>query len=193
MNCRPFYGFTLIELMITLSIAALVMTLGVPSFHNTILENRMISDFNTLVAALNLTRSEAIARNLPVTLCKGNTDGTACDSGASWKSGWIIFTDWQPPLGSLSDNGNTTVCEAGEDCLLRTLEPLSGSYKIMFTNPDPYVSYDPMGSSQGSAGTFVFCDDRGVKFARGAVLSTNGRLRITKSIEQSRYSQCVQQ
>nr|MCU0735737.1 GspH/FimT family pseudopilin [Methylotetracoccus sp.] len=78
-------GFTLIELMIALVVMALVLTLGVPSFRNIILDNRQVSELNVLVAELNWARSEAVARNAPVTLKR---------SGSSWNDGWQIFVDY---------------------------------------------------------------------------------------------------
>ena len=78
-------GFTLIELMIGLAVAALVLTIGVPSFRNIILDNRLtMTEVNTFVADLNLARSEATARNTFVTV--------KALSGTEWNKGWQSST-----------------------------------------------------------------------------------------------------
>lgn len=83
-------GFTLIELMITLVLVAILATIGVPSFVNFIANNRLTVQANELVSALNLARSESIKRNLRVTVCR-SANGTGC--GGTWNNGWIVFVD----------------------------------------------------------------------------------------------------
>ena len=79
-------GFTLIELMVTVSILATVLAIGVPSFRSLIENNRIRSVTNDLVAALQFARSEAVKRGIPVTLCS-SSDQASC-SGA-WINGWV--------------------------------------------------------------------------------------------------------
>lgn len=75
-------GFTLVELMITIAVLAVVMAIAVPSFQAVINRNRLVSASNEVVAALQLARMEAIRRNSRVELCP-STDGTSC-SGSAW-------------------------------------------------------------------------------------------------------------
>lgn len=86
------YGFTLVELMITLALAAIVLTLGVPSFNQTIRTNRVATQVNELVTALNLARSEAIHRGTAVTVC-ASADQATCSGSNDWRTGWIVTTD----------------------------------------------------------------------------------------------------
>ena len=67
----------MIELIVTMVVAAIVLTLGVPSFRELINNNRLTSGANEFVTALNLARSEAIKRSVRVTVCK-SADGTTC-------------------------------------------------------------------------------------------------------------------
>ena len=80
-------GFTLIELMVTVSVLALLLGIGVPSFRATIQGNRVTAVSNDLVAALQFARSEAVRRGENVTLCSSN-DQVTCSGG--WVDGWVV-------------------------------------------------------------------------------------------------------
>lgn len=82
-------GFTLVELMITIAVLAIVMAFAVPSFNDMTLGSKLRSQANDLVAGAALARSEAIKRNQPVSLC-ASSNGTSCTG--SWSQGWIVIT-----------------------------------------------------------------------------------------------------
>jgi type IV fimbrial biogenesis protein FimT len=84
-------GFTLYELMVTLAVAAIILSFGVPGFMSFIDNNRATTDANDLITALNLARSEATRRGAPVTVCR-STDGAICSAGTDWSVGWIVRT-----------------------------------------------------------------------------------------------------
>jgi len=81
-------GFTLVELMVTLAVLVILLTIAAPSFQNVTLGSRLSSYANSLVASAHLARSEAIKRNAVVTLCV-SSDGTSCGAG-DWAQGWIV-------------------------------------------------------------------------------------------------------
>jgi type IV fimbrial biogenesis protein FimT len=85
-------GYTLIELMVAITIVAILLGIGVPSFREFTRSNRITAAQNDLVTSLNLARSEALRRNRPVSVC-ASTDGTACGVDTDWISGWMAFTD----------------------------------------------------------------------------------------------------
>ena len=85
-------GLTLIELMITLAIAALLVSVAVPSFVTMVQRNRVATVVNSLVGDLQFARSEAIKRGLPVSLCP-SSNGSSCLGTSAWHSGWIVFPD----------------------------------------------------------------------------------------------------
>ena len=83
-------GFTLVELMVTVAIAAILVMIGVPAFNDALLSSKLNSLSNNFVASVHLARSEAIKRNDTVTLC-ASASGTTC--GDDWSDGWKILAD----------------------------------------------------------------------------------------------------
>jgi type IV fimbrial biogenesis protein FimT len=83
-------GFTLIEMMVTLAVAAILSMIAVPSFRNASLSSQLRSSANDFVATANFARSEAIKRGAAVTMCV-STDGSSCAAGG-WEQGWIVLS-----------------------------------------------------------------------------------------------------
>lgn len=82
-------GFTLIELMVTVSVIAILAMVAVPSYNEAMLGSKLNTLANNFVASAHLARSEAIKRNTAVTLC-ASSDGSTCTAGASWHNGWVV-------------------------------------------------------------------------------------------------------
>lgn len=86
-------GITLLELMVAITVLAVLLGVGVPSFNSVVRNNRLATQANEFVTALNFARSEAGKRGLPVSVC-ASSDGATCEAGApDWETGWIVFTD----------------------------------------------------------------------------------------------------
>jgi type IV fimbrial biogenesis protein FimT len=85
---RPAGGFTLIELLVAIAVLGVVMALAVPSFEGVLDRSKMRSVANDLAASAYLARSEAIKRNVPVSLCS-SSNGTSCTG--NWNNGWIVL------------------------------------------------------------------------------------------------------
>lgn len=82
-------GFTLIELMITIAVLAIVISIAAPSFTSVIQSNRSTALHHEVLGAIQVARSEAVKRRKDVIICR-TEDQTACKDGADWSSGWLI-------------------------------------------------------------------------------------------------------
>jgi type IV fimbrial biogenesis protein FimT len=89
---RAQYGFTLLDLITTLTVLGILVAVGVPSFSSAIRNNRIAAGTNELVTALTFARSEAMKRGDTVTACP-STDGDACAASDDWSTGWFVFVD----------------------------------------------------------------------------------------------------
>ena len=148
-------GFTLIELMMTITIAAIVLGFAIPSFTESIRSNRLTTYANEMVTSLNLARSEAIKRGEQVVIRK---------TGTEWENGWQVFVDIDrdspaSDANTFNDNGVAPLCEAGEDCVIRVYPALPASFTLRgnsnFTN---FIRFTPSGISN-TIGSFVVCDN----------------------------------
>ncbi len=176
--CIKKHGFTLIELLITIIIAGVLLGIGVPSYQQFVRKNNITTNTNTLVSALNLARSEAIKRGVQVTLQrKGSTAN-------EWDSGWDIYTDLNGD-GTLDDDSDANLCEAAEDCLLRTYASLPTGYTLRTgDNFKDWLGYLPSGRSVSSGlsnDTFRLCAyDADKDNSRAIIVSSSGRPRTGK-------------
>lgn len=83
-------GFTLVELMITLTVMAVVVVIAAPSFQDAILGQRLTGYANSFMASVTLARSEAIKRNATVSVCR-SADAATCAASGGWQQGWIVL------------------------------------------------------------------------------------------------------
>src|SRR5450432_2934716 len=138
-------GFTMIELMMTIAIGAIVLVLAVPSFRYVTNSNRIAAEINGLLGDLQFARSEAIKEGRTVTVCV-STNGTSCTGTPNWEGGWIVF----------SDPANVGVVDAGEN-ILRVQKTFSGTDTFTASpNTLTTVTFNREGYAAGTAnGTLI--------------------------------------
>lgn len=85
-------GFTLTELLVVITIVAILMGLGVPSYKYVTVSNRLSAEVNGLLGDMQLARAEAIKAGSSVTVCS-SANGATCSGSTDWSGGWIVFTD----------------------------------------------------------------------------------------------------
>ena len=167
-------GLTLVELMITLTIATILMTMAVPSFSEFVKNNRIVTQSNDYVTSLSLARSEAIRRGTRVTVCKSSS-GTGCVTSGTWKDGWIVFVD----------ANNDGAVDAATDIVRVHGAMTPGMTFNGNTALANFISYVASGATQQltggvaatQAGVLVLCDSRGfVAQARAIQIAATGRV-----------------
>ena len=179
-------GFTLIELMVTVAIAAILMGIAIPSFRDMLNSSKLTTQTNQLVTALHLARGESIKRGVRATVCKSGNPGDAaptCSTTANWAEGFIVFID------NTQIAGNTRAVIDGTDERLRIFGPFTGSPITAGSNFERGISYFPSGSVKGinSSGsdTIITAGSNQLDLCRSGKgrrisISTNGR--ITTSV-----------
>ena len=98
----------MLELLITIVIGGVLMSVALPSFRSLLSDSQMVATSNEFVTSIQIARSEAIKRGTFAGLCPSTAPGSAsavCATGTGWTAGWIVFAD---------DNGNGQR-DAGED------------------------------------------------------------------------------
>jgi type IV fimbrial biogenesis protein FimT len=89
---RQSHGFSLPELLMGLSITAVVAGMAVPSLQGMARNARVTAAHNELLSALGYARGQAVRRAVPVSLC-ATVDLSHCSASSDWSTGWIAFTD----------------------------------------------------------------------------------------------------
>ena len=171
-------GFTLIELITTLSIASILLAIGVPSFQTLTQNSRMTATVNTIAVQLNLARSEAVKRKTRIIMCP-SSDGLDCEDTIIWDEGIIMFTD----------NNKNGHLDPGED-LLKHTNAQPKSIRISTTVGRKKAVYDANGFSMGNNVTFTFCDITEQTDPKAVIVSNSGRARISPTNSQGDPLDC---
>lgn len=169
-------GFTLIELIVTLAIGALLMVVAIPSLTTYKRNAELTSAANTLIASMNAARGEAMKRGTNALVVPTN-------NGTDWNQGWIVFVD-----------NNNSKTYTGTDTVVMTQVALPGTLRMVGNGSAaasaPYVMFDASGYSKlkgGGFGALTFeisrNDVSGVatyEQMRRIKMASTGRVRVCK-------------
>lgn len=169
-------GFTLFELIVTIGLATLVLTLGLPSFGGLIANHRLRVEVNALFHAVHLARQESIVRRRVVTLCP-TRDGVACERDLDWSAGWIMFVN--------KDRNGDGQRDPDEPILQRFI--VDPANRIVANR----MSFSLRSTElRATNGTFIFCDRAQRAAPRALVISYTGRPRVSRTDRRGRAYKC---
>ena len=162
-------GFTLLELLVTLTVLAIALGIGFPTLASVIERTRVTNTYHLLTASLMSARTAAITRAEPITVCPSR-DGRHCRDDQVWEDGWIIFAD---PV------------RAGEPAdaaaVLRRIDALGGQVSVRSTSGRPRVRYLPSGHAHGSNVSLRLCARGEARLIGKVVVNNSGRARSQRS------------
>lgn len=169
-------GFTLLELVVTMTIAGILFGIAIPSFNEAIKNNRLTTLANDFVTSLNLARSEAVKRGQRVSIC-ASTDGVTCADPGDWTQGWIVFNN--PDNNDQVGDGDNIYDEAGDNGERVLKVQGSAQEQMTMATADAglvnLISYVSAGTVS-SSGSIRICDDRdGAKKGRAIAFEPTGR------------------
>lgn len=166
-------GFTLLELMVVMIVAAIILTLAVPSFRTLMMNSRLSNAVSDLSGALNYARNTALGRNAPIGMCPvsppaaaGQAPGKTCLSSfgsATTGSAWMVF----------SGNGSAKV-------QLATYQVPAGEKISVTTTAQPTITFSGHGLSNTS-GLLTVCDARGDNYAQAVEVNAAGYVQVSST------------
>lgn len=161
-------AFTLVELMITIVILAILIAVAVPSFRSLSQKNALEAIQQDIKSAIIYARTEAAQRNTFISICPSD-DGQTC--AANWSNGWIIFLD--------PDNDADFTAAEADDVILQINEIDNPQYTVSVTKSQgdvDFITFNPQGFVDGGVNTFFkACDaENFVQNARGVFINSSG-------------------
>lgn len=170
-------GFTIIEMIITVALLAVMLGVAVPGFSSLFANNKLTEVSNRFLSSMIFARSEAINRNDSVSMCLLNDAGNGCDNDGRWEDGWMIWVD--------TNSSNTF--NVGEEIAVEA--PLPNNYTLRadnnnFTNS---ITFSPAGDATGDvangAELFRLCNpDKDDTTARVIHMNGVGRAWVNRTV-----------
>jgi len=165
-GCFSQSGFSLHQALVSLAIASVLGVLTIPNVKPALANQRMATSVNTLVTALQLTRSEAIHHGERAVLCPTLDNIECIDSHSDWHQGFMVYID---------QNANRQ--RDDDEPVVRTFQ-VSRNIELRSSRGRDHITYQASGLAYGSNATFTFCDASKYAKARAVIVSNSGRPRV---------------
>lgn len=147
-------GFTLIELMVSLLVMAVLVSIAAPGMGSLVESNSLKAQTGDILGDLRFARSEAITHMKPIVICSSQ-DQANCTANRNWNQGWIIFIDRNE--NNLPDFGTHT-CAPDEDCLVKSHAALLNGLSL---NADAAQTiFSKYGERQSGASVYRLCAEQ---------------------------------
>ncbi len=178
-NISRVTGFTLVELLVTLAVAAVLITAAAPMLSGFLIRQDMNAAANEFTGALQMARVEAVTRNTCVAVCRRAASGAALCAGEDgpWTTGWLVYE--KPSCAATAEPDEPAAGQA-----LRAQAPMVATLSLENANggdASEIIVFSPRGVVVGTAGSMRITDSRDAAgaYARDIVLSRMGRVRTT--------------
>ena len=170
-------GFTFIELMIVMTMAALMAAIALPNLGQFIANNRLKSQMYSMLESINIARTEAVKRKVKTAMCR-SADPTATTPACggttnTWTTGWIVYAQGDALDAYLS--GTDTIIGIG-NAADDTVNVISNS------DGDEFLIYKPDGSlDETGVVVYAICDGRGESHGKQISIKLVGRAALTSN------------
>jgi type IV fimbrial biogenesis protein FimT len=158
-------GFTALELLVVIAVAAVLVAVAAPSFSQLRHGASIGSSANQMLWALHYARSSAILRNVPAVLCLSKDGANCIPAAEASANGWIVFHD--------RDRGLPVQVNNADEVLHRLTLPQD----VVVVGTRAAVTYWPT-TRAGTTSSFKLCNARGAPQGRAVIVSQTGRPRV---------------
>ncbi len=170
-SMRDHFGFTLLELLVTVAILAIVVAVGVPGLQSLLSKQALQSRVGLLSSTLAYARNEAVVRVGTVVVC-GDNGSTQCNGTSDLSDGWIVFVDANEDGLFNTSDGDELLKQGGQESEQVTLTLASSA---------THISYSEQGESSDVRSIFMCTDgaDSSPSKARTVTISVVGSTRVS--------------
>ncbi|MES9972319.1 MAG: GspH/FimT family pseudopilin [Candidatus Thiodiazotropha sp.] len=164
------FGFTLFELIVTLSILLIILGMGIPGFRALTAKNLQASEINTFVHHFQLARSLSITKQTHHVLCPSR-DGVSCSNDGEWGQGYILYEDSNPNRSRDQNEQLHGVHRPNQEM----------GIEIESSQHRRFVVYGGDGRPSGYNLTLTFCDPASLIPPKAVILNNVGRVRVSET------------
>lgn len=156
-------GVTLVELMITVSIVAIILTFVGPSIQSILIKNRIVAEINEISSLIQYARHQAIDEQAQVVVCP-STDYSVCSE------------DWNDPKIVFIDDDDNEIRGAGEELLVTVGATSAAS---LMTNTTDIIKFSETGEANAANEILLCHKDGEAKYARSLSITLQGRVKMS--------------
>lgn len=170
-------GYSLYELLLTMGLVAMVLTVGLPSFGTLVASNRLRTEVDALFHAIHLARKESVVRRRVVSICP-SVNGMECGAREDWSTGWMLFVNTDRDWPARRDPAETVL----------SWSRVRPEHRVL-ANRDSFSLRST--ELRATNGTLVFCDRAGRAKPRALVISYTGRPRVAYADSRGQPYECA--